>query len=77
MKTVHLTNNPPVPEFKGIGVVLLNNQSLQLKFYQVTSEDEERIYAEVTSAIQMTKDQWENLKQIVDSEIEDSARKSS
>jgi hypothetical protein len=73
MKTIQLTNNPPIPEFKGVSAFLAD-QKIQLQFYQVTSEDEEMIYAEVTSSIQMTKDQWENLKRIVDDEIEDSAR---
>ena len=76
MKTVQLTNNPPVPEFKGISVAILADQNLQLKFYQITNEDEEKIYAEVTSAIQMTQEQWRNLKQIVDGEIEDSLQSS-
>jgi len=76
MKTVQLTNNPPVPKFKGISVAILPGQSLQLKFYQVTREDEETIYAEVTSAIQMDKEQWESLKQIVDGELEDSVQTS-
>jgi F0F1-type ATP synthase delta subunit len=74
MKSIQLTNNPPIPDFKGISVALLANERIQMQFYQLTGEDEETIYAEVTSSIRMTKDQWENVKQIVDSEFEDPAQ---
>ena len=70
MKTIQLTNNPPIPEFKGVSAFIANER-IQLQFYQITSENEETMQAEVTSSIQMTKDQWENLKQIVDNEIEE------
>lgn len=73
MKTIQLTNNPQIPEFKGVSAFIANER-LQLQFYQITGEDEETIHAEVTSSIQMTKDQWENLKQIVHDEIEDSTQ---
>jgi hypothetical protein len=72
MKTVQLTNNPPVPEFKGISVSIQDAQQLQLKFYKVIEEKDDTIYAEVTSAIGMTIEQWGQLKQIIDDEISNS-----